>query len=327
MSGGQGTSPTRAARHQGTAHQHKPLGADSHRSLQPGAGPSQGSWSSNPHAAAEAGFVPDPARANPYSHRGRGAQSEAAQRQAQRANESMGRMVAAQASALSQRQGKPSGTCGGTGMLDRYLDFRANVSSVAAKGLPLGKGFSSHRGQRPADSAHARPPSARHSGGMAATSRDLPPGMGEPMPGMGEPMPGMGGPQRLAATCHDLPQPLAGGPVPHPGPQPTTPAGTGDGTAGAGQRLRRGDSWSQRATAALGLGKQGGGASQRGSGGGCGGASHRSGSGSHRSTEGGQSTARRLLGRITGGGSARKLPSVLADSHRPAGTRDRNVRV
>ena len=35
----------------------------------------------------------------------------------------------------------------------------------------------------------------------------------------------------------------------------------------------------------------------------------------------------RLLGRLTGGGSARQLPSVLADSHRATGGRHNNVRV
>ena len=81
---------------------------------------------------------------------------------------------------------------------------------------------------------------------------------------------------------------------------------------------------SQRVTSAFGFGKKDGSASHRGGGG----ASHRAGGGaSHRSNEGGQSTARKLLGRITGGGSARQLPSVLADSHRTTGTRDNNVRV
>ena len=213
-------------------------------------------------------------------------------------------MVATQASALSTRQLKPSGG----GILDRYIDFRANV---ATKGLPS-LGFSSHR---PAgDSARARPPSARHGGGggmtATSTSRDLSPGMG-----MGMPMSGRG---RLPPGH----SPVGGGAVRHPGPQPAMPGGGG--TVGASQKLQqhgqlsqRGGSLSQRVTSAFGFGKKDGSAS------------HRAGDGaSHRSNEGGQSTSRKLLGRITGGGSARQaLPSVLAVSHRTTGTRDNNVRV
>ena len=55
----------------------------------------------------------------------------------------LSKMVATQASALSTRQLKPSGG----GLLDRYIDFRANVAS---KGLPS-LGLSSHRRAAPAN--------------------------------------------------------------------------------------------------------------------------------------------------------------------------------
>ena len=280
MSGGQGHSPP--SRLMGA--QHRPEG----QSVACGY---------TPEDIAAAGFVPDPTRRNPYSHIGhqgrRGNTSEAAQRQAQRANEGLSRMVATQASALSTRQIKPSGG----GLLDRYIDFRAGV---AAKGLPS-LGLSSHRRAEAAgDSARARTPSARRGGGgmgggMAATtsSRDLPPGMGVGMGmgmgtgmgmGMATPMSGRGG----------LPlggSPVGGGAVPHPGPQPALPGGGGTlGTSeqprqhgplsqrGAGPLSQRGGSLSQRVSTALRLGKKEGGTMpstpHRGGGGG---ASHRAG--------------------------------------------------